>query len=65
MASQDLERFSLINRFAKFHSRAQMVPAESASSGGASTAPKLYPQRYVRASPMPTTVPQGYNCLSL
>ncbi|KAJ0457477.1 hypothetical protein HanIR_Chr15g0774161 [Helianthus annuus] len=65
MASQDLERFLLINRFAKFHSRAQMVPAESASSGGASTAPKLYPQRYVIASPMPTTVPQGYNCLSL
>ncbi|KAM0039841.1 hypothetical protein Hdeb2414_s0012g00386701 [Helianthus debilis subsp. tardiflorus] len=65
MASQDLERFSLINRFAKFHSRAQMVAAESASSGGASTPPKLYPQRYVIAIPMPTTVPQGYSCLSL
>ncbi|KAI3777003.1 hypothetical protein L1987_46796 [Smallanthus sonchifolius] len=63
--SQDLERFSLINRFAKFHSRAQMAAAEAAFSGGASTVPKLYPQRYVTACPMPMIVPQGYNCLSL
>ncbi|KAJ0694509.1 hypothetical protein HanPI659440_Chr15g0609611 [Helianthus annuus] len=65
MEAQDLERFSVINRFAKFHSRAQMVVAETASSGGASAPPKLYPQRYVKANPMPMTVPQGYNCLSL
>ncbi|KAI3761997.1 hypothetical protein L1987_52420 [Smallanthus sonchifolius] len=62
MESQDVERFSVINRFAKFHSR---VAAEAASSGGASTIPKLYPQRYVTACPMPMIVPQGYNCLSL
>lgn len=66
MESQDLERFSVINRFAKFHSRAQMVASETASSGGgASAVPKLYPQRYVTASPMPRTVPEGHNCLSL
>ncbi|KAK1432913.1 hypothetical protein QVD17_09816 [Tagetes erecta] len=61
MESQDLERFSVINRFAKFHSRPQMVAPDPSSSG----APKLYPQRYVTASPMPKIVPQGHNCLSL
>lgn len=65
MESQDVERFAVINRFAKFHSRAQMVAAESASSGGAATVPKLYPQRYVTASQMPRIVPEGHNCLSL
>ncbi|GJS39793.1 hypothetical protein Tco_0564836 [Tanacetum coccineum] len=61
MESQDLEKFSLINRFAKFHSRAQMAAAETGSSGGT----KLYPQRYVTASQMPKIVPEGHNCLSL
>ncbi|KAI3784902.1 hypothetical protein L1987_44010 [Smallanthus sonchifolius] len=61
MESQDLERFSVINRFAKFHSRPQMVAPDPSSSG----VPKLYPQRYVTASPMPKIVPQGHNCLSL
>ncbi|KVH92623.1 hypothetical protein Ccrd_005305, partial [Cynara cardunculus var. scolymus] len=65
MESQDLERFSVINRFAKFHSRAQMLATETASAGGASAVPKLFPQRYVTASPMPRTVPEGHNCLSL
>lgn len=61
MESQDLERFSVINRFAKFHSRPQVVAPDPSSSG----VPKLYPQRYVIASPMPKIVPQGHNCLSL
>ncbi|KAI3500681.1 hypothetical protein L1887_36505 [Cichorium endivia] len=66
MESQDLERFSVINRFAKFHSRAQMAAAETTTtSGGGSGVPKLYPQRYVAASPMPRVVPEGHNCLSL
>nr|XP_043616730.1 uncharacterized protein LOC122588640 [Erigeron canadensis] len=65
METQDLERFAVINRFAKFHSRAQMVVAEPASSGGPSTVPKLYPQRYVTASQMPKIVPAGHNCISL
>ncbi|KAD4887928.1 hypothetical protein R6Q59_034901 [Mikania micrantha] len=61
MESQDLERFSVINRFAKFHSRPQMVAPDPLSSG----VPKLYPQRYVTANAMPKIVPQGHNCLSL
>ncbi|XP_076930750.1 uncharacterized protein LOC143595672 [Bidens hawaiensis] len=61
MESQDLERFSVINRFAKFHTRPQMVAPDPSSSG----APKLHPQRYVTASPMPKIVPQGHNCLPL
>lgn len=65
LESQDLEKFSVINRFAKFHSRAQMAAAETGSSGGASTVTKLYPQRYVTASQMPKIVPEGHNCLSL
>ncbi|XP_071710680.1 uncharacterized protein [Rutidosis leptorrhynchoides] len=55
--SQDLERFAIINRFAKYHSRALMVAAE--------TGPKFYLQRYVTASQMPRIVPEGHNCLSL
>ncbi|XP_052626626.1 uncharacterized protein LOC111919466 [Lactuca sativa] len=64
MESQDLERFSVINRFAKFHSRAHMAaaPADTTTTTGV---PKLYPQRYVAASPMPRVVPEGHNCLSL
>ncbi|KAK9067188.1 hypothetical protein SSX86_014513 [Deinandra increscens subsp. villosa] len=61
METQDLERFSMINRFAKFHSRPQMVAPDPSSSG----VHKFYPQRYVIASEMPKIVPQGHNCLSL
>ncbi|CAI9272635.1 unnamed protein product [Lactuca saligna] len=64
---QDLEKFSVINRFAKFHSRGPLViTADTSSSGGASsTVQKLNPQRYVTASEMPSVVPQGQYCLSL
>lgn len=62
---QDLDKFSVINRFAKFHGRGPLVTADTASSGGGSTVPKLYPQRYVTASPMPRMVPEGLRCLSL
>ncbi|XP_059670440.1 uncharacterized protein LOC132315979 isoform X2 [Cornus florida] len=61
--SQDLEKFSVINRFAKFHSRSQANPAETSSSSG--TAPKPFPQRYVTAVPMPSTIPEGGKCVSL
>ncbi|XP_024979195.1 uncharacterized protein LOC112516407 isoform X1 [Cynara cardunculus var. scolymus] len=62
---QDLDRFSIINRFAKFHGRGPLVTADTASSGRASTVPKRYPQRYVTANPMPRVVPEGLHCLSL
>ncbi|CAM8975882.1 unnamed protein product [Rhodiola kirilowii] len=58
---QELERFSVINRFAKFHSRAQPNPSEPFSSGPQ----KMYPQRYVSASPMPKDFPDGVHCISL
>ncbi|KAM7268881.1 hypothetical protein ACFE04_011047 [Oxalis oulophora] len=60
---QELERFSVINRFAKFHSRG---PADNNNPGTSSTgAPKPCPQRYVLASPMPKNLPDGLQCFSL
>lgn len=61
---QDLEKFSVINRFAKFHGRGQVDGAEtSASSDTATNAQK--PQRYVTALPMPRNLPDRVQCLSL
>ncbi|KAH8487185.1 hypothetical protein H0E87_025959 [Populus deltoides] len=57
---QDLERFSVINRFAKFHGRGQTDGAESSSSSDASAnAHKSCQQRYVTALPMPRFLPDG------
>ncbi|XP_073155042.1 uncharacterized protein [Henckelia pumila] len=63
--SQELEKFSTINRFAKFHIKAQPTGAALAASNGTSTISKTYPQRYVSARPMPKTVPEGTGCQSL
>ncbi|KAI4335919.1 hypothetical protein L6164_014515 [Bauhinia variegata] len=55
---QDLERFSVINRFAKFHGRGQNDGAETSSSSDATpNAQKWHPQRYVVAVPMPRNLP--------
>lgn len=54
---QELERFSVINRFARFHIRQVEL------SGNASS--KSYPQRYVTAHPLPNHLPEGVQCLSL
>ncbi|GAB4860864.1 hypothetical protein Ancab_036024 [Ancistrocladus abbreviatus] len=63
---QDLERFSVINRFAKFHGRAQVDGAETSSSSGTiATGQRLFPQRYVTAHPVPRNLPDGVQCLSL
>lgn len=62
---QELEKFSVINRFAKFHSRGQMGTVETMPSATTSNVLKLSPQRYVIAIPMPKTVPEGAQCLSL
>ncbi|GAY55950.1 hypothetical protein CUMW_168000 [Citrus unshiu] len=53
---QDLEKFSVINRFAKFHGRAQAEGAEASSSTDAN-AQKFFPQRYVTALPIPRNLP--------
>ncbi|XP_058184769.1 uncharacterized protein LOC131302252 isoform X2 [Rhododendron vialii] len=63
---QELERFCIQNRFAKFHSRVQPDAAETSSSNGATlTVPKSLPQRYVTAFPMPMAVPEDAPCFSL
>ncbi|KAL3526587.1 hypothetical protein ACH5RR_011243 [Cinchona calisaya] len=64
--SQELERFSVINRFAKFHSRGHLISVNASSTSGANPAVlKASPQRYVVAHPMPKVVPEGINCISL
>ncbi|EYU44189.1 hypothetical protein MIMGU_mgv1a001460mg [Erythranthe guttata] len=62
---QELEKFSTINRFAKFHVKAHSSTVDSTSSSGQSTVQKPNPQRYVRALPLPKTLPEGTDCLSL
>ncbi|KAI3938544.1 hypothetical protein MKX01_030837 [Papaver californicum] len=55
--SQELERISVINRFAKFHTRSQQDGADNSFSS--------IPQRYVISLLMPKNPPQGVQCLSL
>ncbi|KAK2411411.1 dentin sialophosphoprotein [Trifolium repens] len=63
---QDLEKFSVINRFAKFHGRGQNDGAESSSSSEATAnAQKSFLQKYVAAVPMPRNLPDRVQCLSL
>jgi len=64
----DLERrFSVINRFAKFHgARAQNDGAEASSSSEAmANAQKSFVQKHVYAHPMPRNLPDRVQCLSL
>ncbi|KAM6569530.1 hypothetical protein CsatB_017515 [Cannabis sativa] len=63
---QDLEKFSVINRFAKFHGRGQADGAETSStSDGTLNAQRPCPQKYVTALPMPRNLPDRVQCLSL
>ncbi|CAA2977553.1 Hypothetical predicted protein [Olea europaea subsp. europaea] len=63
---QDLEKFSVINRFAKFHGRGQTNSTETALvSDVMANTQKTFPQRYVTALPMPRSVPDRVECLSL
>lgn len=61
MDFQHLEKFLLTRRLAKFHTARPMVTGDAQSS----SMRKLNPQRYVKAHPMPKTVPEGQNCLLL
>ncbi|KAK1407347.1 hypothetical protein QVD17_38961 [Tagetes erecta] len=61
---QDVEKFSMINRFAKFHGRGQ-AEGEASSSDAVANAPKPSPQRYVIAVQMPKNLPDRVQCLSL
>ncbi|KAG8379261.1 hypothetical protein BUALT_Bualt07G0070200 [Buddleja alternifolia] len=60
---QDLEKFSVINRFARFHGRGPTDNAETSSNDA--TTQKPIPQRYVTAVPVPRILPDGVQCLSL
>ncbi|KAK8499844.1 hypothetical protein V6N13_060906 [Hibiscus sabdariffa] len=63
---QDLEKISVINRFAKFHGRGQADGAETSSSSDAiANSHKFFSQRYVIALPMPRNLPDRVQCLSL
>ncbi|KAK8993975.1 hypothetical protein V6N11_008186 [Hibiscus sabdariffa] len=62
----DLEKVSLINRFAKFYGRGQADRVETSSSSEAiSSPPKFFLQRYVSALQMPRNLPDKVQCLSL
>lgn len=66
MECLDLEKFSVINRFAKFHGRGQSDSAETASTSDVkSSVHKPFLQRYVTALPMPRSIPDWVQCLSL
>ncbi|KAF7123679.1 hypothetical protein RHSIM_Rhsim12G0151500 [Rhododendron simsii] len=64
---QDLEKMSVINRFAKFHGRGQVDGAETSSSSdaGAANGQRTFPQRYVTAVPLPRNLPDRVQCHSL
>ncbi|CAN0871035.1 hypothetical protein LINGRAHAP2_LOCUS9734 [Linum grandiflorum] len=64
---EDLERFSVINRFAKFHSPGGPTADTSSSSGttGSANVQMYFLQRYVTAVPFPRNVPDRVLCLSL
>ncbi|KAL1196769.1 hypothetical protein V5N11_024587 [Cardamine amara subsp. amara] len=55
---EDLEKFAVINRFARFH------PPSSSMDRTVSSL-RLNPQRYVTIAPMPRNIPDRVQCLSL
>ena len=61
---QDLEKFSVINRFAKFHGRGQTDNAVISTDATAATQ-RPCAQRYITAVPMPKSLPDWVQCLSL
>ncbi|KZV45449.1 hypothetical protein F511_20622 [Dorcoceras hygrometricum] len=63
--NQELEKISIINRFAKFHIKAQLNTTDPTTSSSKSIVQRTNIERYVMALPMPKTVPEGINCLSL
>ncbi|KAJ8550727.1 hypothetical protein K7X08_000097 [Anisodus acutangulus] len=61
---QDIDKFSVIYRFAKFHGRVQSDGVDTSSSSDARSHKPLV-QRYVTALPMPKNLPSMVQCLSL
>ncbi|PIM99333.1 hypothetical protein CDL12_28175 [Handroanthus impetiginosus] len=62
---QDLEKFSIINRFARFFGCGQTENAETASTNVTASTRKPMPQKYVIAVPVPRSLPDRVQCLLL
>ncbi|KAK8978123.1 hypothetical protein V6N11_062919 [Hibiscus sabdariffa] len=62
---QDLEKVSVINRFARFHSQGQADGAETSSSSNAIANPHKFCQRYVTALPIPKNLPDRHTSENL
>ncbi|KAJ7974319.1 putative Dentin sialophosphoprotein-related [Quillaja saponaria] len=62
---QELERFSVIHRLAKFHTRQAYASAILSSSSTSASAPKKFLQKHVNAYARPTNLPEDAQCLSL
>ncbi|XP_049397731.1 uncharacterized protein LOC125861870 [Solanum stenotomum] len=60
---QDIEKFSVMSRLAKFHGRVQSDGVDTSSSSDARSHKPL--TRYVTALPMPKNIPNMAQCLSL
>lgn len=58
----DLEKFSTINRFAKYHIK---PPATTVDPTNQRSLNKGIPQQWITALPMPRTIPEVLDCLSL
>ncbi|KAD5961048.1 hypothetical protein E3N88_12521 [Mikania micrantha] len=71
MGSRDLEKLSFINRFAKFHTRRSTVTrpmvmdATSSSASASSPTRRPHLEMYVKALPMPKSIPEVQDCLFL
>ncbi|XP_052179536.1 uncharacterized protein LOC127792917 isoform X2 [Diospyros lotus] len=64
--SQEIEKFSMVNRFAKFYGKGQADGTEpSSSSDAAANAQRSFPPGCVTVLPMPKNVPERVQCLSL
>ncbi|XP_074559382.1 uncharacterized protein LOC141815336 [Curcuma longa] len=60
---QELDRFSIVNRLAKFHGRTHPVAVEVSASG---TVPhRTFAQRHITALPVQGNLPDGVMCLPL
>ncbi|XP_051115678.1 uncharacterized protein LOC127240869 isoform X2 [Andrographis paniculata] len=62
---QDLEKYSVINRFARFHGRGQGDNPDTSSANATAASQRPIPQRYVTALPLPKNIPDGVQCLLL
>ncbi|CAH9092724.1 unnamed protein product [Cuscuta europaea] len=63
--NQDLEKFSVINRFAKFYGRGGQADGTGSSPDAATHPCTSFAQRHVTPLPLPRDLPSGVQCFSL